>query len=460
VVKVVPGRVDVCRVTNPGALPSDPQSTDLPPHSSTGRLLPRGVRLEEAEFASRHRLLSAAVVVQVPFIAALALVRGEHSVELWLPLLAALLTPLAGLVTASQRVRASATALGLMLCADVLLHAGGGLEDLHIWFYVMLALVSLYQAWTPFLLAVVFVAVHHLALGLLRPEQVFSTTQAAHSPAAFAALHAFFLLVEATALAYGWKFAEAAEGGRRREQRRAEEQLIAQAATSTQLAAERAETAARAAEQAREQEARAVETSLRLAELQRAGQDIGQDVEVASAVMDGMRGAITEIAEAAVRASSTAQSADEQSRASAEVVDRLTTTMSQIDGIATTITTIAGQTNLLALNATIEAARAGELGRGFAVVAGEVKELAAATAAATDEIRRVVEEVRGDVDSAATAMGGIRSTLQDVVHSQATISAAVQQQTAATDEARHAIAGAAAQAEEMVRGMTRLVTTD
>jgi len=454
-VKVRAGAVDPCGVTNPGPVPSDP----LPP-ASVERLLPRGVRLDEAQFASRHRILCATVVAQVPVIAAIALLRGERSAELWLPLLAALLTPLVGVVTASQRLRASATALGLMLCADVLLHAGGGLEDLHIWFYVMLAVVSLYQAWTPFLLAVAFVAVHHLTLGLLRPETVFSSPQAAHTPIAFAALHAFFLLVEATALAYGWKFAEAAELGRRREQRRAEEQLIAQAATSAQLAAERAESAARAAEQAREQEARATETSLRLEELQRAGRDIGQNVDVASTVVDGMRGAITEIAEAAVQASSTAQSADEQSRASAEVVDRLTTTMSQIDGIATTITGIAGQTNLLALNATIEAARAGELGRGFAVVAGEVKELAAATAAATDEIRRVVEEVRGDVDSAASAMGGIRSTLQDVVHSQATISAAVQQQTAATDEARHAIAGAAAQAERMVRGMTQLVATD
>lgn len=32
--------------------------------------------------------------------------------------------------------------------------------DMHIWFYALLALVVLYQMWTPFLLAVGFVAVH------------------------------------------------------------------------------------------------------------------------------------------------------------------------------------------------------------------------------------------------------------------------------------------------------------
>ncbi|NIZ93225.1 methyl-accepting chemotaxis protein [Kineococcus rubinsiae] len=437
-----------------------PAPTASPARRTPGGFLPRGVRLDEAAFAKRHVLLSFAVVAQVPVLAGIALVRGERSLDLWVPLVAALLTPVVGLVLRSQWARSAAVAFGLMLCADVLLHAGGGLEDLHIWFYVMLALVSLYQAWTPFLVALVFVGAHHLVLGLLRPGQVFSTHQALHNPAAFALLHAFFLLVEATALAYGWKFAEAADRERRAEQRRAEENLIAQAATQTELAAERAEAAALAAQQAQEQEARATATAHQLVELQQAGHDIGENVDVASSVMDGMRGAITDIAQAAERASSTAEHADEQSRASAEVVERLTTTMSEIDGIATTITGIAAQTNLLALNATIEAARAGELGRGFAVVAGEVKELAAATAAATDEIRRVVDVVRGDVDSAASAMGGIRSTLQDVVASQATISAAVQEQTAATDEARNAIAGAAVHADRMVRGMTRLAATD
>jgi hypothetical protein len=104
----------------------------------------------------------------------------------------------------TQVIRAGAVSLGLMIGADVLVHVSGGLTDTHIWFYALLALVALYQMWTPFLLAVGFVAVHHAAMSLWMPESVFSTHEAQHNPLAFALLHAVFLLAEATLLAYGW----------------------------------------------------------------------------------------------------------------------------------------------------------------------------------------------------------------------------------------------------------------
>ncbi len=429
------------------------------PDASSPRLLPRGVRLDEAAFAARHRVLLVVLLAHVPLLAVLALVRHVGSWQVWAQLLVVLACTAAGVLLRGQGTRAGAVASGLMLSANVLLQVGGGLQDLHIWFFVLLALVSLYQAWAPFLLAIAFVAVHHLTLGLLDAERVFSTHAAHEDPLAFALLHAVFLLAEATALAYGWKFTEAAERARHEQQQRAEEQLAAQVAAQEELAAERAAAAEQSAQQLREQQRRAAATAQRLEALQRSGQRLDENVETAGAVMDAMRTAISEIAEAAGRASVTARSADAQSRTSAQTVEKLTVTMAQIDGIATTITGIAAQTNLLALNATIEAARAGELGRGFAVVAGEVKELAAATAEATDEIRRVVDAVRADVDSTAAAMGGIQATLQDVVHSQATIAAAVEEQSAATEEARHAIAGASEQAGTMVRDMHGLVET-
>ena len=134
-----------------------------------------------------------------------------------------------------------------MIGADVLVHVGGGLTDLHIWFYALLALVALYQAWTPFLLAVAFVAVHHAAMSLWMPHSVFSTHEAQANPLLFAVLHAVFLLAEATFLAYGWKFTEEADRARRAEQQRAEEQAVAQAEAQSELAAERARTAEEAA---------------------------------------------------------------------------------------------------------------------------------------------------------------------------------------------------------------------
>jgi len=426
---------------------------------SSAGLLPRGVRLDEAAFAARHRILLIVLVAHVPVLAAVGLVRDVASWQVWAQLGLVLVCAGAGVLLSGQRTRASVVAFALMLSANVLLQVGGGLQDLHIWFYVLLALVSLYQAWAPFLLAIAFVAVHHLTVGLLSPESVFSSHAAHTNPLPFAVLHAFFLLAQATALAYGWKFTESAERARSIQQERAESQLAAQVTTQAELAAERAASAEQSAARLEEQHRQAAATAQRLEELQRSGQRLDANVETAGAVMDALRAAIAEIAEAAGRASLTAQSADEQSHTSTQTVQRLTGTLAEIDGIAATITGIAAQTNLLALNATIEAARAGELGRGFAVVAGEVKELATATARATEEIRRVVKAVRCDVDHTAAAMSGIQMTLREVVDSQATIAAAVEEQSAATEEVRHAIAGASEQAGAMVQDMHSLVQT-
>ena len=438
--------------------------TALIPGPSTSRIsafwagVPRGVRLDDAAFGARHRVIAGVLAVHPPLVAGIALWRGEFAnTMLWLYLVAMVVALLLGLTLRSQVGRAAAVGFGLMAAASGLLHAGGGMTDLHIWFYALLALVALYQQWTPFLLAVAFVAVHHLTMSAWMPEMIFSTPAALAHPFLFAILHAVFLLAEAFFLAYGWKFTEEADRGRRAQQARAEEQAVAQLAAQAELAAERARAAEEAAAALAAREERAALLEHQISELVDAGRQLELNVGTATSVMAGLRDAIAEISGAASHATTTANQASAGSRESAETVERLAATMAEIDQIAGSISTIADQTNLLALNATIESARAGEAGKGFAVVAGEVKDLAGETAKATERIRRVVDTVRGDVEAAGVALLKVQEVIRGVVEAQTTIAAAVEEQSASSAQAQDAIVGASQQATRMAADLQRIV---
>jgi methyl-accepting chemotaxis protein len=156
-----------------------------------------------------------------------------------------------------------------------------------------------------------------------------------------------------------------------------------------------------------------------------------------------MESAIREIAHNATEAARVAGQAVSVAETTTRTVGKLGDSSQEIATVIKLINGIAEQTNLLALNATIEAARAGEAGKGFAVVASEVKELAQETARATEDISRRVEAIQADTAGAVDAISRISSVIGEINDFQATIAAAVEEQTATTNEMNRNVAEAA-----------------
>ncbi|CAO3403085.1 methyl-accepting chemotaxis protein [Azospirillum palustre] len=175
------------------------------------------------------------------------------------------------------------------------------------------------------------------------------------------------------------------------------------------------------------------------------------NVATVAAASEQLGSSIGEIGRQVNAAAAIARNAVQEGERTNALVARLVEAAQRIGDVVSLIQNIASQTNLLALNATIEAARAGEAGKGFAVVAQEVKALATQTAQATEEIGSQIAEIQTVTDGTVTAIQTIGRTINDVDSIAGAIAAAVEQQTAATQEIGRNIQQAA-QGTQLVTG--------
>ncbi len=108
----------------------------------------------------------------------------------------------------SPTTRSALATLGLVICSAILVHFFHGLIEMHFHFFVMVAVVALYQAWQPYLLAVGFVLVQHSVVGALAPHEVYSHPSAWGQPWTWAMIHGAFILAESVTCLMYWRVSE------------------------------------------------------------------------------------------------------------------------------------------------------------------------------------------------------------------------------------------------------------
>jgi len=191
------------------------------------------------------------------------------------------------------------------------------------------------------------------------------------------------------------------------------------------------------------------QSSRQVTAMSSASEQASTNVETVAAAAEQLSGSIGEIGRQVAHSSRIANEAVASARKTDETVRGLVDAAQKIGEVVQLINNIASQTNLLALNATIEAARAGDAGKGFNVVANEVKSLATQTAKATDDIAAQIQGIQAVSKQAAGDIGDIGRVIGEINDISTNIAAAVEQQSAATQEISRNVQEAARGSQEV-----------
>jgi len=163
--------------------------------------------LPESSWRVRHHFVVGLALAHVPVLFALGVIQNGDSVaHSGAEAMAIVTMALGGLSRRlGRRGQELLGTLALLTCSAVLVHVTGGSTEAHFHFFVVLPVVSLYQSWPAFLMALGYVLVHHGLLGQISPEAVYNHPAAIASPWRWAAIHAFFVSAASAVFVVMWR---------------------------------------------------------------------------------------------------------------------------------------------------------------------------------------------------------------------------------------------------------------
>jgi PAS domain S-box-containing protein len=171
--------------------------------------LPRGRTLPDEVWMARHRALLALLWMHAVGLTIFALAENVSVLHSFAHgLVIAAIASCAMLAHGNRRLAAAFVSVGLITSSALLVHIWGGVIEGHFHFFVMIALLALYEDWLPFLLAAAYVVVHHGLTGALDPHAVYNHKDAIEHPWKWALIHGGFVVGAGTASVITWRLNE------------------------------------------------------------------------------------------------------------------------------------------------------------------------------------------------------------------------------------------------------------
>ena len=186
--------------------------------------LPTGGELPVEEWERRHRTLTSLLWVSAVALAVFSYLSGYGYRDFHALLHVGALVPLAVAAASnkfSRHLRTLICSVGLLTAAALGVHVAGGVIEAHFSFFVVVTLLTVYEDWVVFALAVGYVLAHHGILGMFAANQVFAQPDQFAHPWRWAAIHALFVAGAGVAGLMTWRLNEDV----RRTMRATQEQL-------------------------------------------------------------------------------------------------------------------------------------------------------------------------------------------------------------------------------------------
>jgi diguanylate cyclase (GGDEF)-like protein len=171
-------------------------------------VLPHGRLLPDAVWTRRHQVIVRLAVLSAAALLVLCWAWGASQLVA-VTVFVAVAGPLAvaGAPSLGRTTRSAATTVSLLAASVALVHLWTGVTEAHFIFFVVVGVVSLYQHWVPFGIALIVVTLHHGVIGTLYPHAVFGHT-GMHDPWLWAGVHAAFVLAASLTHLASWRLNE------------------------------------------------------------------------------------------------------------------------------------------------------------------------------------------------------------------------------------------------------------